>query len=443
PTHPMPKPTAKLSRKTKHTPAGEIPADWGCVKLGALLTIKHGFAFDSKNFSSVGDYILLTPGSFYEVGGYRDQKNKTKFYTGKVPEEYVLKQNDLLVAMTEQAEGLLGSALRVPLSGKFLHNQRLGLVETNNKNAVDLDFVYWIYNNPKSRRQISRTASGTKVHHTSPSKLLDFFVALPPLSEQRKIASILSTWDTALEKLDALIRAKQQQKKALMQQLLSGRMRLPGFDKSKGERVPDRFNQYPKDWTHLRLGSVTRESTKRNSGNEGLPVLSCTKHRGLVLSEEYFGKKIYADNLSDYKVVKREQFAYATNHIEEGSIGLLDFCEAGLVSPIYTVFSVKDGVQSKYLFRLLKSPLLIHLYRINTSASVDRRGSLKYKEFANIKVWLPSIAEQIEINRILENCDREIHLLTQQRESIDLQKRGLMQRLLTGRVRVNNHTSNS
>lgn len=167
-----------------------------------------------------------------------------------------------------------------------------------------------------------------------------------------------------------------------------------------------------------------------------MPVLSCTKHRGLVLSEEYFGKRVYAEDTSGYRVVQRGEFAYATNHIEEGSIGYQNLCEAGLVSPIYTVFKTTDAVDDSYLFRVLKSPLLIHFYQINTSASVDRRGSLRYDEFSRIHVWLPSKAEQIAIAKVFATVDDQLTLLCNQRAALDQQKRGLMQRLLTGKIRV-------
>lgn len=261
-------------------------------------------------------------------------------------------------------------------------------------------------------------------------------VQLPPLSEQRKIADILAKWDDALEKLDALIAAKDRRKTALMQQLLTGRRRIPGFDKSKGKTESDKFGVWPADWTHVQLGEITREVSHRNKDGDTLPVLSCTKHRGLVRSEEYFGKRVFAEDTSGYRVVRRGEFGYATNHIEEGSIGYQDLCEAGLVSPIYTVFKTKPGIVDRYLFRVLKSPLLIHLYQVNTSASVDRRGSLRYKEFAKIKVWLPPEEEQSAIADVLDTCDAELDLLRRKRDSLDRQKRGLMQRLLTGRIRV-------
>lgn len=105
---------------------------WARKPLSELCDIKHGLAFRSEFFASAGDYVLLTPGNFYESGGYRDRGEKQKYYTGEIPRDYVLSKGDLLVAMTEQAAGLLGSPILIPESDKFLHNQRLGLVPKRN-----------------------------------------------------------------------------------------------------------------------------------------------------------------------------------------------------------------------------------------------------------------------------------------------------------------------
>ena len=102
--------------------------DWRRSRLGDLLTIKHGYAFKSEYFSASGPFVLLTPGNFCESGGFRSKGDQEKYYTGDVPSEYILKRRDLLIAMTEQAPGLLGSSILVPEDDLYLHNQRLGLV---------------------------------------------------------------------------------------------------------------------------------------------------------------------------------------------------------------------------------------------------------------------------------------------------------------------------
>ena len=112
----------------KQTEIGLVPESWEVVTLASLFEIKHGYAFEGEFFVAQGRYVLLTPGHFFEEGGFRDQKDKTKYYVGEIPRSYLLAKGDLLVAMTEQKAGLLGSAIIVPESEKFLHNQRLGLI---------------------------------------------------------------------------------------------------------------------------------------------------------------------------------------------------------------------------------------------------------------------------------------------------------------------------
>ena len=319
------------------------------------------------------------------------------------------------------------------VSGKFNVNNHAHLLRGGAESITKWLFYFYMHADLSSHL----TRQGVGRYKLTKEALSKLPILLPPLPEQRKIADILTTWDEALEKLDALITAKERRKKALMQQLLTGKKRLKGFVPVDGHTKRDRFGVYPADWCHVALGDITIEVAARNAAGRTLPVLSCTKHRGLVLSEEYFGKRVYAEDTSNYRVVARGEFAYATNHIEEGSIGYQNICEAGLVSPIYTVFKSRGDIDDAYLYRVLKSPLLVHHYRVNTSSSVDRRGSLRYDEFARIRIWLPKKDEQRAIENTLATCDEDLRLLRAKREALDQQKRGLMQRLLTGRVRVN------
>lgn len=307
----------------------------------------------------------------------------------------------------------------------------------NTKIIYSHAFLNYVLNSKYCLKEIAKRAIGTtSVAAIYWRDLATMWLPLPPGPEQRKIADILSTWDEAIETLDALITAKTRQKQALMQQLLTGKARVKGFDVSGGKTKSDRYGVYPADWKKVALAEIIQEVSARNAGGQNLPVLSCTKHRGLVLSQEYFGKRVHAEDTSGYRVVQRGEFAYATNHIEEGSIGYQNLVDSGLVSPIYTVFKTKGEIDDKYLFRVLKSPLLIHFYQINTSASVDRRGSLRFDEFSRIRIWIPSKPEQLAIAAILDTADHELTLLRTQRQTLDQQKRGLMQRLLTGKIRV-------
>lgn len=194
-----------------------------------LCDIKHGYAFEGEFFSNEGDYVLLTPGNFYEKGGYRDRGEKQKYYMGEIPRDYVLSKGDLLVAMTEQAAGLLGSPIIVPESDKFLHNQRLGLVIKKPGIPWINDFFFHVFNTLQVRKEIHASASGVKVRHTSPKKISDVRVAFPTsISEQKKIVSTLSFLAAETQRLESLytqkLAALSELKKSLLHQAFSGQL---------------------------------------------------------------------------------------------------------------------------------------------------------------------------------------------------------------------------
>lgn len=165
-------------------------SDLKYYKMGDFLNIKHGYPFLGEFFSDKGKYIVLTPGNFYESGGFKRIEGKEKYYVSDFPQEYLCSKDDLVVAMTQQAEGLLGSTALIPENGIYLHNQRIGLVSFNQEITNKL-FLYYLFMTPWVRKQIRATASGSKVKHTSPERIYEVKVYLPELSQQEKIANFL------------------------------------------------------------------------------------------------------------------------------------------------------------------------------------------------------------------------------------------------------------
>lgn len=170
---------------------------WEKTKLRGEIHVKHGFPFKGEFFAAEGEYIVLTPGNFYEVGGFKREKGKEKFYLGEIPEEYIHEKGDLIVAMTEQTDGLLGSCAFIPESEIYLHNQRLGLITAIGE--VDRTFLYYLFKTKLVRSQLKGSASGSKVKHTSPERIYDLNVYLPLLDNQKKIAAVLSSLDQKIE----------------------------------------------------------------------------------------------------------------------------------------------------------------------------------------------------------------------------------------------------
>lgn len=240
--------------------------------LGTLFKVKHGFAFKSRYFDGDGQLVLMTPGHFREEGGFRDQGEKTKYYSGDVPNGYVLDKDDLVVVMTEQMPGLLGSSVLVPESGRFLHNQRLGRVVDLDCGLLDKRYLYYLFNTRGVRAQISASASGTKVRHTSPGRIRDVTVELPAVSVQRKVARMLALYDELIDNNARRTKLLEHASRLLYDEWFV-RLRFPGY-----EHVPLRDGA-PDGWKRKSLGDVTDiakgKNITRDSANAGdVPVVA-------------------------------------------------------------------------------------------------------------------------------------------------------------------------
>lgn len=361
---------------------------------------------------------------------------KPEFYNGGIP---FIKSGEIYNDTTAQfitEEGLNNSSAKMIEKGDLLFalygansgevaiskmrgaiNQAILCIKHNEH--CDTTFLYNYLLIQKER--IIRTYLQGGQGNLSAEIVKSLTILLPPLPEQRAIAKVLSSMDQAINVNNQLIAQKELRKKWLMQNLLTGKKRLKGFS---GE------------WKDIHIKDVSKEISIRNKDDKPLIVLSCTKYDGLVPSLEYFGRKIYSDNLKTYKIVSKNHFAYATNHIEEGSIGYNDVLDEALISPMYTIFKTDKSVNDIFFFKLLKSHRLIYEYNARMEGSIDRRGGLRWNAFSIIKIKLPSFDEQTAIAKILQAVDKELNLLKAKTDKLKEQKKGMMQQLLTGKKRL-------
>ena len=179
-----------------------MAGDWTETSLGAVMDVKHGFAFPGENIRDEppGD-ILLTPGNFAIGGGFKG--DKFKYFDGEVPEDYVLKAGDLVLTMTDlskQADTLGYPAIvPKPRGPRFLHNQRLGKVLIKRGAELDRGFLFYLLRTVEYRNEVLASATGTTVKHTSPGRILAHKVSIPPLAEQKAIAAELGALDDKIE----------------------------------------------------------------------------------------------------------------------------------------------------------------------------------------------------------------------------------------------------
>lgn len=200
-----------------------LPLSWRWARLGTIANIRHGYAFSSESFTSEPTpYVLTTPGNFHESGGFRDRGANTRYFRGVVPPSFVLNPGDLIIPMTEQAAGLLGSPAFIPDDGKtYVHNQRLGKLEFFS-DGVAPGFAFWFFNSGFFRGELARTCTGMKVRHTSPKRILKVPFPVPPLAEQRRIVAKVDHLMALVDQLEAQFAAARTAGETLMAAAIAG-----------------------------------------------------------------------------------------------------------------------------------------------------------------------------------------------------------------------------
>lgn len=282
-----------------------------------------------------------------------------------------------------------------------------------------LFFSYYL--NTAGRQQLNKLGEGQSIVHIYPEELSKVFVPHPLAEEQHRIVEVLETWDKAIQLTRKLIEQKELQKKYLMQQLLTGRTRLKGITTT---------------WKEVKLGSLLKEISQRNKKLTVKQVLSVTNTRGFVLPKDQFSKEVASADLSNYKVVSHGEFAYNPSRVNVGSIAFLESFEKGILSPMYIVFKCSSKILSLYFKHWLKTEEFI--LKVSRAAQGSVRSTVDFNSLSTIKIKYPtSISEQRSIANVLSFCDKEIDLLRQKLVKLEEQKKGLMQILLTGKVRLN------
>ncbi|MBE8564194.1 restriction endonuclease subunit S [Vibrio sp. OPT20] len=412
-----------------------VPNGWLKTDLNPFIDIKHGFAFKSEYFREEGEYVLLTPGSFYEPGGFRDQKSKTKYYVGDIPKGYLLSKGELLVAMTEQAAGLLGSTLFVPSHDRYLHNQRLGLIQIKDKNGICPEFLYLTYNSPYVRKQIAEQSTGTKVKHTSPDKLKSVICLLPPLPEQRKIAQTLSTWDRGIATTEKLIDASKQQKKALMQQLLTGKKRL--VDPETGKAFEgDWESKSPISLFKLFSGFAFKSADATDSGTKWLKIANVGIGE-IKWDADSFLPRHFLSEHKKFLLTKGDIVVALTRPTLGNKLKvarLTKESDTSLLNQRVAKIVCKNNVSSEFIFQVLRSDQFAH--RINIGLLGTDPPNLSVKVLDDFVIAVPPYQEQQKIASVLTAADKDIELLETKLAHFKQEKKALMQQLLTGKRRV-------
>ena len=407
----------------KQTEVGVIPEEWEVKPLRDVFDLKSGVAFSSEYFSNVGP-IVLTPGNFRLEGGLYFEERNTKRYSGSYSSKMTFSRGDLLIVMTDLTPdcNLLGKPAFVESDEVILHNQRIGRVVFKNKD-VEPRLLFYLLLSKHYLGRIKEQVTGSTVRHTSNKSIYCVELAFPPLPEQRAIAEALSEVDGLLGGLDRLIAKKRDLKQAAMQQLLTGKTRLPGFH---GE------------WEAKRLGDVA------DMGSGGTPPSSVPGYYDgdipwASISDMTKGGKVILStdrNLTPagFTNSAAQMFPVATilyamyASLGECSIAGISLCTSQAILGIRP----KNKLSGSYLYYFLMSLKCI----VKTLGQQGTQANLNKGMVQDFRLSLPPLPEQTAIAEVLTEMDAELAALEQRREKTRALKQAMMQELLTGRTRL-------
>lgn len=404
--------TTPIPQGYKATPLGIIPQEWEVIFLGDLLSrCANGLTYDVSVTSGIPvtriETISMGEINYMKVGYIPD---------GSGYEPFLMKKGDILYSHINSLSQI-GKVAYYNGDQKIYHGMNLLLLRANN--CLDKQYLYYILLT-EHMRHVAQVIAKPAVNQASISisDLKRVKLPVPPLVEQQKIAEVLSTWDTAIEKQTQLIKKLELRKKGLMQHLLTGKKRLPGFS---GE------------WRKVKLGKLFIERNEINKAH--LPLLSITADRGVIFQSESDKRDISNDDKSKYKHICPNDIGYNTMRMWQGRCALSSL--EGIVSPAYTIITPNKDINPYFMEMLFKQPFTIYCFWTHSQGLVNDTLNCKFPDFSQIKVTIPNFEEQNAISQFFKGINHEIELCTQKLNSLLQQKKGLMQVLLTGKKRIN------
>lgn len=410
----------------KHTEVGLIPEDWEVQRLGDAVKVQGGYAFDSKKFLSTGKYQIVKMSNLYS--GKLDLDRSTSFLDNLSNQEmdYLLQHGDILITLTGTVgKKDYGYTCLIDSETNLLLNQRVARLVADERSANN-KYLYYQFKNKRILDQFFFSARGGTGNQANVGTfdVEQIRIPLPPLPEQRRIATILSTWDAAIAKEQQLIDTLQTRHQGLMHQLLSGKRRLRG---------------YRGTWSYYSLGAIaqlkvgkTPSRSKEAYWNEPNPDniwISISDMTAPTLTNS-------KEKLSDVGALECRN-----NKVPKGTLLMSFKLTLGKMAWAGKDLYTNEAIVAIYpnrtivLDQLLFYVLPIAVKRSDAGEAVKGK-TLNQEHLQNLRFKLPDIGEQTAIAFVLNSSEKEIQIHRRRLAALQGQKKGLMQILLTGKVRV-------
>lgn len=287
--------------------------------------------------------------------------------------------------------------------------------------AIDPSWLALLLQSDFVRSTVRLWSTGTQstMKNISQDRLLAIPSYLPSKPERERIVDVIGTWEKAINRHNALLEIRAKERDAVSARLFSA------CHPSASYRA--------EDWQLYTLGNLFNERVEQ--GQESDVLLSITMANGVISQDEVGRRDSSTEDKSKYKLILPGDIGYNTMRMWQGVCGLSTL--RGIISPAYTVVTpVASKIDARYAFHLFKSKRMIHDFERYSQGLTSDTWNLKYPTFSEIKVFIPDLAVQVAQARYLDALKEEVEVLERQAEALRSQKRGLMQKLLTGEWRL-------
>ena len=421
----------------KKTELGWIPEDWEvkrlgelCEKIGSGSTPRGGNeVYKDKGISLIRSQNVLDFDFSYDGLAFIDD------IQASLLKNVTVLSNDILINITGDSVARVCMVPESVLPARV--NQHVSILRTTEKFLLSKFLKYYLLNPVFKNHLLILANSGGTRNALTKDILENLKILLPPLAEQKKIAKILSTWDEAIEKLNSYIEAKKKLKKALMQRLLTGKQRFKEFIVKEGYKKTE-LGWIPEDWEVKRLGDVV------DCQSGGTPSRA---------SNELWNGSIPWMKIEDMTKANKYLFKTSENITEEGlkassarlflqeTVFLAMYASVGKVCiskiPVTCNQAILGFYQSSNLDMEYLYYYLLFIEKLwQRNIQTGSQPNLNKNIVIGLQIFYPPLVEQKKIAEILSKADEEIDLLNQELEKLKTQKKGLMQKLLTGAWRV-------
>ncbi len=367
------------------------------VALRELVSIQSGHSPSMFQLTAIGDYPYVKVEDMNNCQKYQSESREyTNDLSRSVPRGAVI--------FPKRGAAIMNNKVRIAARALCMDTNMMAIIPNE---KVLSEYLYYAF----THEQLFKIADTSTIPQINNKHINPYKISVPPIEEQERIVTIISIWDLAIEKAERLIAAKEKEFSRFIRTMIDNNC---------------------SNWKHLRADKIFKSVSEK--GNGGSELLSVTQDRGVIPRTMLEGRVMSPEGGTEsYKLIKKCDFAISLRSFQGG----IEYSQyQGLISPAYTVLRPKVELHDEFYRHFFKSYVFIEKYLSIAVIGIRDGKQISIPDFMTIKIPLPPIDQQKQIAAILDSARQEIELLKKQADAFRRQKRGLMQKLLTGEWRV-------